>query len=461
MKVSIQDKEALLAISPAALSAYARTAGWAKVDTYGEHSDVFTGEGLPEIILPRTAHLGDYARVVSMVIEIFAKVADMDELTLYRDLVMADRDVVRVRAVDGDASGSVAVNDGIDLISGARDMILAAACSLQGPQPLYRAEATREARAYLSRVRLGQTEQGSFAVTLLSPVISPLERRVTRRLADALAATREATEKTIDGDAGAFSAAVALGVSANLCEALVKLIRPFPTLDISLVWARTHPMSTARNVVRFASHDAPILHKAARSFREREPRPDIFLPVARDSPGQYEAAIAGFEVPLLNFADPEAYYKRGIARNFLGQYEAAIADFDAALRLNPDYAEAYCNRGVARNFLGQYDAAIADFDAALGVKSDYAEAYYNRGVAMDSLGQHEAAIADFDAALRLKPDFAKAYYNRGLAELQLNRIDEARQNFERVLNLAQAMGNEGLMGQARVRLENLDRGDAP
>lgn len=277
MKVSIQDKEALLAISPAALSAYARTAGWAKVDTYGEHSDVFTGEGLPEIILPRTAHLGDYARVVSMVIEIFAKVADVDELTLYRDLAMADRDVVRVRAVDGDASGSVAVSDGIDLISGARDMILAAACSLQGPQPLYRVGANRKARDYLSRVRLGQTEQSSFAITLLSPVISPLERQVTRRLADALAATREATEKTIDGDAGAFSAAVARGVSANLCEALAKLIKPFLTLDISLVWARTHPMSTPRNVVRFASHDAPILHKAARSFREREPRPDIRL----------------------------------------------------------------------------------------------------------------------------------------------------------------------------------------
>ena len=394
MKVSIQDKEALLAISPAALSAYARTAGWAKVDTYGEHSDVFTGEGLPEIILPRTAHLGDYARVVSMVIEIFAKVADVDELTLYRDLVMADRDVVRVRAVDGDASGSVAVSDGIDLISGARDMILAAACSLQGPQPLYRVGANRKARDYLSRVRLGQTEQGSFAITLLSPVISPLERQVTRRLADALAATREATEKTIDGDAGAFSAAVALGVSANLCEALVKLIEPFLTLDISLVWARTHPMSTPRNVVRFASHDAPILRQAVRSFREREPRQDVFLPVARDSPGQYDAAIADSDaVPRLNLPEPEAYYNRGIERNSSGQHEAAIADFDAALRLNPAYAE--------------------------------------------------------------------AYYNRGVVELKLNRIDEARQDFEKALDLAQAMGNAELMEQARLRLENLDKDDAP
>lgn len=293
MKVSIQDKKALLEVSPAALSAYARVAGWTKVDTYGEHSDIFMGEGLPEIILPRTAHLGDYARVVSMIIEIFAEVADVDELTLYRDLAMADRDVVRVRAVSDDESGSLVVSDGIDLLSGARDMILAAACSLQGAQPIYRAGANREAMAYLNRVRLGQTEQGSFAITLLSPVISPpiqqqmfseseyrddpIERQVTKRLADALAATREATEKTVVGDAGAFSEAVARGVSANLCEALVKLIEPFQILDISLVWARTHPMNTARNVVRFASHDAPILREAARSFRDREPRPDMYL----------------------------------------------------------------------------------------------------------------------------------------------------------------------------------------
>ena len=321
MKVSIQDKKALQAVSPAALSAYARSAGWTKVDTYGKHSDVFTGDGLPEIILPRTARLGDYARVVSMIIKIFAKVIDADELAIYRDLGMADRDAVRVRAVDGDDSGSVAVSDGISLLSGAHDMFLAAACSLQRPQPLYRAGANREAMAYLKRVRLGQTEQGSFAITLLSPVISPpmqqqplfsaleygddsterkatrhpvdpiqqplfsaleygndpIERKVTRRLADSLAATRLATEKTVGGDTGAFSEAVARGVSANLCEALVKLIEPFSTLDISLVWARTHPMSTARNVIHFDAHDAPILREAARLFRDREPRPDICL----------------------------------------------------------------------------------------------------------------------------------------------------------------------------------------
>ena len=68
----------------------------------------------------------------------------MDELSLYRDLVTADRDVIRVRA-GGKDDGAVALSDGVSLVSGARDMLLAAACSLSNPRPLYRAGANRRA----------------------------------------------------------------------------------------------------------------------------------------------------------------------------------------------------------------------------------------------------------------------------------------------------------------------------
>ena len=293
MRANIRDREALLAVSPSALSAYARAAGWTKGDTYGDHSDVYAAEGLPEVILPRTQRLGDYANVVSQIIEIFAKAAEVDELSLYRDLVTADRDVIRVRAAPGDDDGSMAVNNGVNLVRGAYDLLLAAACSLREPRPLYRAGANREANNYLNQVRLGQTEQGSYVVTLLTPVVpppmqqmvdpnwasddDPIERQMTRRLTQALTATRDATERTIGGESDAFSDAVRQGTSANLCEALVTLIEPFPTLDISLTWARTRPMNTARSVGRFANADAPILREAARLFREREPQPDVCL----------------------------------------------------------------------------------------------------------------------------------------------------------------------------------------
>ena len=289
MKLSTFDSDALLAVSPAVLSAYARVAGWRRQEPYRVHSDVYEGTGLPEIIIPRTEHLGDYASVVATLVETFAEVAEQDALITYRDLVTADRDVIRIRAMDRGHSGSLPVSAGADLVCCARDMVLAAVCSLDNPRPLYRPGANREANEYLQRVRLGQTDQGSFVITLLGPVVSPpvqmslvpdsdpIEPRVTRRLAEALAAARKATDDTNGGNSVAFLASVNYGVSAKLCEAPATLTEALPALDISVVWARTWPQDESRTVTRFAAHDAPVLREAGRAFRDREPQPGVVL----------------------------------------------------------------------------------------------------------------------------------------------------------------------------------------
>ena len=228
---------------------------------------------------------------MATLIETFAGIAGQDELTAYRSLVTADRDVVRIRAAESD-DGSVTLNAGVDLIGGARDMLLSAACSLREPRPVYRAGANREAVDLLGHLRLGQTDQGSFVVTVLTSSVpaplpallpdpddrnAPLERRMTRRLVEALTAARQAAERTAAGDAVAFGEAVADGVSANLCEALIRLIEPFPTLDIGVSWARTRPVSMPATAVRFGRADAALLREAARSLRDRAPRPDMRL----------------------------------------------------------------------------------------------------------------------------------------------------------------------------------------
>ena len=292
MRASIRNKEALMEISPAALSAYARAAGWRKIESYGSHSDVYDSEKLPEIILPRTQRLGDYAGVVSQLIGIFARAAQKDEIALYRDLVTADRDVIRIRIKESE-DGSITVGDGVNLIRGAYDMLLAAACSLDNPQPLYRAGANKEANNFLRRVRLGQTEQNSFVVALLTPVVpppmqpalnpewgpheEPIERRVTKRLTGALTAIRQAAEQTIGGNGDAFLRGVEQGVSANLCEALAAAIEPFRALDVIVTWARTRPATPVDEAFFFASGDVSILQEAARLLREREPQPDVRL----------------------------------------------------------------------------------------------------------------------------------------------------------------------------------------
>jgi hypothetical protein len=294
MKAAILDTIALRAISPTALAGYARGQGWAKVEPYGAHADVYTAADKPEIILPRSDRLGDYPNVVAKLIAFFSDATKQDELATYRDLSIADRDVVRIRAFGGDDDGSVPIDAGVEIVTHARQLVLAAACAARAPQSLYRAGANREASEYLRRVKLGQTEQGSFVVTLLTPIPpqlqlpqqaslpsfedEPFERQVTRRLAGSLDALRNAVELAASGDGqGAFERAVSDGVSANLCEAVAGLIGQSTGIDVSVTWARTRPTPEANLRIAFSGSDAAIVTEAARMFRARHPRPDMSL----------------------------------------------------------------------------------------------------------------------------------------------------------------------------------------
>ena len=292
MTTNLRDPKVLRAVSPLALSAYARSVGWTKTDEYGDYSDVYEGHQLPEIVVPRTQRLGDYAEVVARLIAIFAEVADVDESELYNHLAVADRDVFRIKADNGDIDETIDLGEGVALINGARELVLAAACSLRTPRPVYGTRDHRGVNELMRRVRLGQTETGSFVVTILSPAVSPevqpalqgmetdndpAERQMTRRLEQATSAARSATSQTMSGQTGEFLEAVSEGVSANLCEALVKVIEPFESVELSITWARTRPRSGARSVVRFVGGDALILREAARTFRSLEARLDVRL----------------------------------------------------------------------------------------------------------------------------------------------------------------------------------------
>ena len=295
MKARVLDAVALKAVSLAALAAYARSGGWVKTEPHGSHADIYVGDGRPEIVLPRTDRLGDYASVVSRLVGIFG--TNRAAGTNWRCTVIL--------------SGQITMSSGFAR-SGpqttARSFSTKASnwfpspgkCSSQRRALRRRcglstgAGANREAAEYMRQVRLGQTEHSSFVVTLMAPVPpglqplldeswtdfdnEPYERQVTRRLVQALEASREAAEKAHSGDgARAFERAVNYGVSANLCDAVARLIERSSGMEVSVSWARTRPTPESRRRIRFSESDAGTLREAARTFRAREPRPDVTL----------------------------------------------------------------------------------------------------------------------------------------------------------------------------------------
>ncbi len=303
MSLRVYEADVLRAISPASFSAYARLKGWELAERYGEHSDVYVAAGLPEVVLPRTRRVADYADVAARLVQIFAQAAEVDELELLRELTTADRDAIRVRA---SCDQTVGVDDGLVLIAGTKDLISAAVRSLFEPTAAYRGRPPGQVSDYMRRVQLAGMEQGSFVVTLLPPAVppavsgvmarptgdghghdesgnglenDPIERRGTRRLADALAATRHAMGQVIGGDGEAFGDAVSRGTSANLFEALARMTAPFEALDVSLTWALTRRPQNRETVTRFefAKDDSCILREAARGLRERKVQAGVQL----------------------------------------------------------------------------------------------------------------------------------------------------------------------------------------
>lgn len=292
MRATITDKSSLSAISPMALHSYLSAQGWVKVEPYGEKGDWYRyGDGT-EIIVPAKEEFVDYYNSVSQIIEAVAHVEARSELSVYRDISVAETDLIRIRAPEAEDDGSIGIEAGVLFYQQSRELLLAAACSASKPQRAYRAGKIKEAADYLSQVRMGQTERGSFILTFLSPVPpsltkgeqtelwpsiveDPFNRRVTRTLMNALVAVKEAVMLVNRGEMiDAFESRVEEGISANLCDAAAKLISHGSGLDVELTWAATRPAPKKRAIVAFSKSDAATLEEAAKVLREREPRPD-------------------------------------------------------------------------------------------------------------------------------------------------------------------------------------------
>ncbi|NJO21569.1 MAG: hypothetical protein HC838_18095, partial [Spirulinaceae cyanobacterium RM2_2_10] len=184
------------------------------------------------------------------------------ELQILDDLeTAAIGDIIRVGTEDSlDANEhTIALPEGIRLLTKARQMALAGASSAVAQRPVHPRRPPSNATQFVRDLRLGQTERGSYLIKLIAPVSddssisfdkpipfvqgTPFSRRAVLELMRGLDALKTATEENKRQGRFVFNSyvsAVPEGVSANLCEALI-----FPDerkdtanpLEISVTWS--------------------------------------------------------------------------------------------------------------------------------------------------------------------------------------------------------------------------------
>lgn len=298
MTVVVTDKASFASLSHVDVRAYLQAQGWNEEDRIGDKAIVLTrpsAHGEWEILLPLREDLGDYIARMADAVHVLSEVEQRAETAVLADLKMAGSDIIRVRATHDAEDGTLSVDAGVTLYTQARELLLSAACSVAAPRPLFGNRKPQSALDYLDKVRLGQSERGSYVVTLLSPVLpafsasrqlalapefedDPHERIVTRTLVRALNAAREAAvEAAATNSFDAFEKRVHQGVSANLCEALARLVEVGGAVDLGVTWAKVRPAHVDHGIksrVDFGPTTGRVLLEAARQFRSREPLVD-------------------------------------------------------------------------------------------------------------------------------------------------------------------------------------------
>lgn len=291
MRTVIRDQSVLAALSPVDVIGYLRASGWVRETEIGERASLWVrGDNADaDITVPHVRGAVDFPIRIGEVIRTLEMIEKRSQEEILADLLTASSDLIRIRSLAPEAGdGTVQLDAGVRLVEHSRDLIMAAACATVTTKAYWARRKPAQAVDFIEGVRMGQTERGSYVLTIhcpvppelktLFPTVSPFERRVTSTLTSALTSVRDAARQAVEtGEIKPFFAAVQSGVSANLCDALVGLgrISPDHGIEISVSWARNRPAEQAHSSVSVSSDLLPVIDEAARVFKGTAPQEDV------------------------------------------------------------------------------------------------------------------------------------------------------------------------------------------
>lgn len=300
MRIDIRDASAVGSLRPLEVAAYLRAKAWTQQPS-APTSSVWTkgtGDEQFEAVVPLDQGQRDFALRMGELLHTVAVSEGRSQADVYSDLLTTYADVIRIRIDDPELSdGTLPIEAHAQVAQKVRDLLLAAACSALQRRPVWHKRKPAQAVDQVRRLRIGQTERGSYIITVISRVSPslhpmrdgmsfesepPFERQVIGMLATSLATLDEASEKAaLSQEFNSFEASVSKGVSANLCDAVAGLWGDDDrnrNLEFAFSWSPARPIQEGiPSWVKIASDRIPIIREASRVMRERSPYEDFEL----------------------------------------------------------------------------------------------------------------------------------------------------------------------------------------
>jgi hypothetical protein len=133
------------------------------------------GEEL-EVLLPKSDRLRDYKTRVCEIIDVLELSEHRDRQQILNDLLLQPTDLIKIRIDSPDIiGGTIPIDEVVRLYEATSKIMKFVASATIEPRSVYRGGMFAEVREYLHKLRVGETEQGSYIINVLSPIMQEHE----------------------------------------------------------------------------------------------------------------------------------------------------------------------------------------------------------------------------------------------------------------------------------------------
>lgn len=244
----------------------------------------WNGESL---VIPSSEKYKDFYAILPEIIETLSEIYDKSSFEIIKEITASYYDLLQFRIKSSiSEEGELPLGYASNCIQGLKDLILYSACAEGHPEAVC-LRATNNAKEILDNFRLAQTDVGSFIINIDIKVVDeeneqyslpgiepnyPIEHKIVKRIGKAIKQIDDIANEKSKMDEMLVSAYKS-GVTANICDALLKLKPENTDAEIETTIRYASSISQKVNdieVVNIRGNHFYVIDEISKRYRNRD-----------------------------------------------------------------------------------------------------------------------------------------------------------------------------------------------